>query len=118
MSSAHNLQVSKGTEIGKPGMMRLYVDEPSDLPERAEHLKLGGVHGGVPGTEGEVWVDLLEPVEGWVEDSEATLNNGTVDKTVYIPSMNNVPLMDNITEGTGFRTRSITGYTFSIYSLK
>ena len=78
MTATDNVEVPEGREVGELGMVSLDVDEAGDLSEGAEHLQLAGVHRGVARPEGEVPVDLLEPVEAVVEDVEAALQDGAV----------------------------------------
>ena len=78
VAAADHLEVPEGREGGEPRVLGLDVDEAGHLGEGAEHLQLAGVHRGVARPEGEVLVDLLEPVEAGVEDGEAALQDGAV----------------------------------------
>ena len=66
VSAADDLEVAEGGEVEEARVVRLDVDVARHLLQRAEHLQLVRVHGGVARAEGEVGPDLLEPVEGGV----------------------------------------------------
>ena len=112
MTATDNVEVPEGREVGEPRVVSLDVDEASDLSEGAEHLQLTGVHRGVARPEGEVLVDLLEPVEAGVEDGEAALQDGAVLETLNIPGVHRVGELADL--GTG----PVTGHTLALHSLQ
>ena len=111
MAAPDDLQVAEDAEIGEAGMVGLDVDEPGDLLDGGKDLEAGRVHGGVARPKGEVLVDLLEAVEGGVEDGEAALDDGAVLEGV------NVARVDNVREGAGLGTGAVTGNTLPVHSL-
>ena len=92
MPASDDLEVLEGTEVCKAGMVGLDVDEPGHLAQRLKVLQLGRIHGGMARTEGEVGVDLLEPVEGGVEDGEAALYHRAVAEGLDVAGVDNITL--------------------------
>ena len=90
VSAADDLEVAEGGEVEEARVVRLDVDVARHLLERAEHLQLVGVHGGVAGPEGEVGPDLLEPVECGVEDGEAALQHRAVAEVLDVAGVDRV----------------------------
>ena len=112
MTASNNLQVPKGREVEKARMMRLDVDVSCDLLECAENLQLIRIHFGISGSKGEVLINLLEPIEGGVKNSEAALEDGAVAEVFNVSRVNRVGELTNLW------TRAVTGNTFTIISLK
>jgi hypothetical protein len=90
----------------------LDVDEAGDLAECGKDLQAGRIHGGVPRPKGEVLVDLLEAVEGGVEDREAALDDGAVLEGV------NVAGVDGVAEGAGLGTGAVAGHALTVHGLE
>jgi len=93
-------------------MMGLDVDEAGDLLESAEHIQLVRIHGRIAWTKGEVGIDLLEAIEGGVEDGETALEHGAV------PEVLDVAGVDSVRELTDLGTRTITRNTFAFLGPK
>ena len=112
MSSPDDLQIGKCREVGELGMMRLDVDVPCHLLQGLEHLQFVRVHLGIARSEGEVLVDLLEPVEAGVEDGEAALQDGAVLEALDVSGVDRVGELADL--GTG----PVTGHTLPVNSLQ
>ena len=111
MTTSNDLEITEGFEIGESGIVSLDVDVARDLLQRGEHLEPVRVHGRVAGAKCEVVPDLLEPVEGRVQDGEAPLEDGAV------PEVLDVPGVDSVGELTDLGTGAVTGNAFSLLSL-
>ena len=111
MTASNDLEVAEGFEIGESGIVSLDVDVARDFLQCGEHLEPVRVHGGVTGAECEVVPDLLEPVEGRVQDGEAPLEDGAV------PEVLDVPGVDSVRELADLGTGAVTGDAFSLLSL-
>ena len=80
--------------------------------QSAEDLQFGWVHGRIAGTKSEILINLLESIEGRVQDGETPFKNCAVPERVDIASVNCVCEMTNL------RTGTIAGDAFSINGLK
>ena len=112
VAAADHLEVPEGREGGEPRVLGLDVDEAGHLGEGAEHLQLAGVHRGVARPEGEVLVDLLEPVEAGVEDGEAALQDGAVLEALDVAGVDRVGELADLGTGT------VTWDTLALHSLE
>ena len=112
VAATDHVEIPEGREVGEPRVVGLDVDEARDLRQSAEHLQPVGVHGGVAGTEGEVLVDLLEPVEAGVEDGEAALQDGAVLEALDVASVDRVGELADLGAG------PVTGHTLPVNSLQ
>ena len=112
VAASDHVEIPEGREVGEPRVVGLDVDEARDLRQSAEHLQPVGVHGGVARTEGEVLVDLLEPVEAGVEDGEAALQDGAVLEALDVASVDRVGELADLGAG------PVTGHTLPVNSLQ
>lgn len=92
-------------------MVSLDVDVASNFLDGGEQVKPRGIHGWITRTEGEVLVNLLEPIEGAIKDGQASLDYGAVLEA------SNVASVDGVAEMAGFGTRTVAWHTLSIHSL-
>ena len=69
-------------------------------------------------TEGEVGVNLLETIEGGVEDGEAALDDGAVAEGVDVAGVDDVALGDSIAEGARLRAGPVARYALTVLGLK
>jgi len=98
-------------EVAEVRMRRLDVDESCDFLQGGENLQAVRVHPRVARTERKVRVDLLEPVEGVVQDRQRSFNDGAVAEGFDVARVDNVHSLARL------RARTVAYHALAIHRL-